>query len=85
MAKIRYEGQEAELPDNTRIIETCDELGVPFGCQDGMCGTCICTVLEGMENLQPKNDKEEDMGLAPNERLACQAVIKTGLVELSTD
>ena len=85
MATIRFEGTDAHLPDNTRIYETCVALGVAFGCTEGNCGTCICTVVQGMENLSPKNEKEEDMGLEDEQRLACQCVIQSGLVELRQD
>ena len=85
MAILRFDGEERELPDNTRILDTAEDLGMPFGCTDGLCGTCICTVVQGMENLSPKNDKEDDMDLAENQRLACQCVIKSGVVELAID
>lgn len=81
MAKIVFEGQEKEVPDNSPIQLACEELGMPFGCTDGLCGTCRCTVVSGMENLEPVNEKEEDMGLDENERLPCQLVIKAGVVE----
>lgn len=83
MAIIRFEGVEREVPDNSRIQEECEEMGMPFGCTEGICGTCRCEVVSGMENLEPRNDKEEDMDLEGNERLACQCVIKTGTVEFT--
>lgn len=85
MATVQFEGKERTVPDHHRIFDACDELGMPFGCTDGLCGTCMCRVVQGMENLEPKNDKEEDMDLEPDQRLACQAVIKSGLVELALD
>jgi ferredoxin len=85
MAMIRFEGQEKEVSDGSRVMETCEELGVPFGCHDGICGTCMSTVVEGMDNLESMNDKEEDMGLADGQRLCCQCVIKNGVVEFSLD
>lgn len=81
MAKVRFEGEEKELADGSKVLETCEALGMPFGCTDGLCGTCRCTVVSGMENLKPLNEKEEDMDLGPDERLACQCVITGGLVE----
>jgi ferredoxin len=81
MAKIRFEGEERELPDGTRVFETAEALGMPFGCTEGICGTCRCTVVSGMENLRSLNEKEEDMGLGAGERLACQCVILGGIVE----
>lgn len=85
MAKIRFEDQEAETPDNGPILKVCEEMGVPFGCQDGICGTCTVYILEGMENLTEKNEKETDMDLGEWQRLACQCTIKSGEVEVSMD
>ncbi|MEK7793876.1 MAG: 2Fe-2S iron-sulfur cluster-binding protein [Candidatus Hydrogenedentota bacterium] len=82
MAIIRFEGRDMECPDGSRIYETCDELGVPFGCTEGLCGTCICRVVEGMQNLKPLNEKEADMGLSEGQRLACQCVAVSGVIEL---
>ncbi len=81
MAKIRFEGDEREIADGSRVFETCEALGMPFGCTEGICGTCRCTVVSGMEHLKPLNEKEEDMDLGPDERLACQCYITGGLVE----
>lgn len=81
MAKIVFEGQSRDVADGTRVFETCEEMGMPFGCTEGICGTCRCKVVSGMENLGPVNAKEEDMDLDAGERLACQCVIKSGTVE----
>jgi len=80
MVVIRFESEEREVPDGSRIQEACEDMGMPFGCTDGLCGTCRCIVVSGMENLEPMNDKEEDMDLLENERLACQLIIKSGEV-----
>lgn len=85
MATIRFEGRDAEVADGTEIVKTVEELGLPLGCQDGLCGTCMSTVVQGMENLEVRNEKEIDMDIPDNQRLACQCVIKSGLVELSVD
>ncbi len=85
MATVRFEGDERQVPDGQKVFDACDELGMPFGCTDGVCGTCICRVVEGMENLAPKNDKEVDMDLDAGQRLACQAVILRGTVEFALD
>jgi ferredoxin len=83
MAKIVFEGETREVSDGTRVFETCEEMGMPFGCTEGVCGTCRCTVVSGMENLSPRNAKEDDMDLDDGERLACQCTIKSGTVEFS--
>jgi ferredoxin len=83
MAVIRFEDVEREVPDNSRIQRICEEMGMPFGCTEGLCGTCRCVVVSGMENLEPRNEKEEDMDLEDDERLACQCIIRTGTVEFT--
>jgi ferredoxin len=85
MAIIRFEGREAELPDGSHVLDTCEELGMPLGCHDGLCGACVSTVVGGMENLSPKNDKELDMDLADHERLPCQCVVTSGVVEFAVN
>ena len=80
MATIIIDGLTTDVPDGTSIEEACEEAGVPFGCQAGECGTCVITVVRGMENLKPKNDLEKDLGLEDEERLACQACIRSGKV-----
>ena len=80
MAKITIDGQTRELPDGAPILDTCELLGVPFGCQAGQCATCVIRVQQGMENLEPMNGAELEMGLGKGERLACQARIKAGEV-----
>ena len=85
MAKVKFEGEEREVADGTKVMEACEDMGLPFGCQDGLCGTCTSTVVEGMDNLEPKNEKEDDFDLPENQRLVCQCVIKSGTVEFSLD
>jgi len=59
-----------------------EEMGVPFGCMAGECGTCCVYVEAGMDNLEPKSYAEECMSLGESERLSCQIKIKTGYVRL---
>jgi len=83
MAIVRFEGDEREVPDGEQIVDACEELGVPFGCQEGECGTCRCTVIEGMEYLGERNEREETLTTEEDERLACQCRISGGVVELA--
>lgn len=80
MAVIDIDGDTLEIPDNSPLREPCAELGVPFGCKQGQCATCVIEILEGMENLHPRTEPEIAMGLQAHERLACQARIKGGTV-----
>lgn len=80
MAVIEIDGHEMDVPDGAPILQACEILGVPFSCQAGECATCVITVKEGMDNLEERNEAELNMGLRPNERLACQAIIMSGRV-----
>jgi ferredoxin len=85
MAKLIFEdtNEEVELSDNSPINEACEEQGVPFACTEGICGTCVIEVTEGMENLTEFNEAEEDfLGEIDTERLACQCKIKHGTVKI---
>jgi len=84
MAKVIVGEGEREVEDGSGIKDACDELGIPFGCRQGNCGTCKSDIIEGGENLSEKNDKEKDMGLEEGERLCCQAIINHGTVKLKS-
>ncbi len=82
MAKIVCAGKEIEVADGASIKEAGKELGVPFGCENGVCGTCQLEVVSGSENLLALNELEEDMGMDAQHRLCCQAKVKEGSVEV---
>jgi len=86
MGKLVFEdtGEEHELEDGAPIAEICEEAGVPFACTEGVCGTCVIEVMDGMENLSEFTQEEEDfLGDLDNERLACQCKLKSGLVKIN--
>jgi len=85
MAKLIFEETDEihELEDGSRIQEVCEEAGVPFACTEGICGTCVIEVTEGMENLSEFTLEEEDfLGELDEERLACQCKIMGGIVKI---
>lgn len=85
MAKIIFveNREEADLPDGSPIAEACEQAGIPFACTEGVCGTCVIEVEEGMENLSDFNQAEADfLGDLDKERLACQCCIKHGCVKI---
>ncbi len=49
------------------------------------CGTCRVVIVEGADQLPPRNDLEADFienrGWSDNERLACQLIIRNGSVK----
>lgn len=84
MAEIIFNDEETvAVDDGSPLKDPCDEHGVPFGCEDGLCGTCIVEIEEGMENLTPYTEEEEDfLGEQQVERMACQCGIKCGAVKI---
>lgn len=83
MAKLIIDGKEFELPDGTRIDEACENIGIPFSCNSGVCGTCQIRVVEGSENLSDLNEEENALGMDKNTRLSCQCSIKSGMVKIT--
>jgi len=78
------ESREVVSGDVDDLIDKAEELGVPFGCTDGRCGSCRVEVISGMENLSDRTQNELDMGLDESEnfRLVCQCKIKDGTVKI---
>ena len=76
--------EEYEIGDGSPIADACEKAGVPFACTEGVCGTCVIEVKEGMDNLTEFTQEEEDfLGDLDNERLACQCKLKQGTVKIS--
>ena len=84
MAKIVINNEpEQEIANGSPIKAYCEENGVPFACEEGICGTCIVEVKEGNENLSSMTQEEIDfLGEQDKERLACQCKIMKGCVKL---
>jgi ferredoxin len=85
MAKVTIKNENAsfEVPDGSMLLNYAKEhSAMLFGCEDGRCGTCICNVAKGSENLNKKTEKEEQaltkMNAYPSQRLACQIIVKKG-------
>ncbi|MEX0932990.1 MAG: 2Fe-2S iron-sulfur cluster-binding protein [Candidatus Pacearchaeota archaeon] len=73
--------ESREISENSEIKQGCEELGVPFQCTDGICGTCMIDITKGEENLSELTEQEEDLERDKKHRLACQCKIKKGDVE----
>lgn len=85
MAKLIFEDthETYELENGSSIEEACEEAGIPFACTEGICGTCVIEVTEGMENLSDFTQEEEDfLGELDEERLACQCKINKDTVKI---
>lgn len=69
------------------ILKIAIDNGVPVehACGgNGFCTTCLCKVTKGMEHLNARNDREENMGISSDPyRLGCQARVEgEGEVEI---
>lgn len=72
----------AEVEDGESLIQISRDNGssIPFGCTNGVCGTCICKVVDGHNNLsemgaREKNTLEMFGALDGDHRLACQCKV----------
>ena len=83
MAKLIIDNDEFEISDGERIDEICENAGIPFSCNSGVCGTCQIEVLEGAENLDELCEEEVDLGMDQNNRLSCRCSIKGGTVKIT--
>jgi len=85
MAKVTIinDGVTLDIPDGARLLEYAKAgSGMLFGCESGKCGTCICRVIKGKENLVPRTQLEEQLCRHRDERLACQIWVKKGEIEI---
>ena len=85
MGKIVFnDDDEAQVADGERIKDVCEEAGIPFACEEGICGTCIVEIKEGEKNLSPFTEEELDfLGEDEGERLACQCRLLKGVVKVN--
>jgi len=83
VAKLIIDDEEHDIPDGERIDAICEDAGIPFSCNSGVCGTCQIEILEGADNLGELNDEEKELGMDCNNRLSCQCAIKGGMVKIT--
>jgi len=69
-------GRRLEAPLGARLLDVCEEQGVPMDAACGgfaACNTCRVRVVEG--ELSPLEEVEAPFLDMPNQRLACQAFL----------
>ena len=84
MPKVRFlfNGQEqiVDAQEGDTILKIALDAGIPMehACGgNGFCTTCMCKVREGMPNLSPRTDREENMGVLEDpDRLSCQSEVR---------
>jgi ferredoxin len=76
-------GTSAEAKPNETVLDAARRAGAPLGNSCGavgVCARCVVRVVEGAENLSEPTEIEARValrrGLAADERLACQAVVR---------
>lgn len=74
-----FESEDKEI----LLLKACRKIKAPinFGCRIGICGTCKIKILGNLNNVSAKNQAEKQFTSLPNERLACQCLIR-GDVEI---
>jgi ferredoxin len=84
MPKVTFKktNQTVDTAPGKMLKEIIKEQGWPvaFGCEGGVCGTCLIKISEGAENLNPIEGNEKQtlsaMGLEDGtHRLACQCKV----------
>jgi ferredoxin len=84
MPKITFAdtGLTVEVEAGAHLSEVCEanDAPIPFSCTVGACGTCVCAIEEGAENVNAMDDAEEaTVTMTTDEdgaRLACQLVVQ---------
>jgi ferredoxin len=85
--QIDGEAYEIEAGETLFAVEDDPRLRLVFGCHSGRCGICRVRVLQGAENLSPRNEMEEmvlSIDDEPHTRLACQCEVR-GFVSLRSE
>jgi 2Fe-2S ferredoxin len=98
MPKVRFEpdGIEIEVPVGTSILEASNKAHAQVGSACGgvcACSTCHVYVKQGLSDLSPAQDREEDImdkafDVKATSRLGCQSKIlkeTTVVVEISRE
>ncbi len=79
---VKNDDKWIDVEDGSKLDVLDGKCSVLFACREGVCGSCLVTILEGAENIEPPSEAEkatlESLGAAENQRLLCQVVLKKG-------
>ena len=84
MPKVTFQstGQTVDVAMSANLKEIIQKNGwpIPFGCENGICGTCLISIVEGKENLNSAEGHEAQTlkAMGKNDgtyRLACQCKV----------
>lgn len=79
MVKITKDTQVVDAQPGAPMRQVGEAMDIPFGCENGICGTCEVVVTKGKEHLTPLSPNECEMGLDEedeNYRLLCQCSLR---------
>ncbi|MEK6895024.1 MAG: 2Fe-2S iron-sulfur cluster-binding protein [Nanoarchaeota archaeon] len=86
MKKIKSDHGDKTINEPDEMKSALEDLGVPFSCEDGVCGTCLIEIEKGMDKLNSYTQPEKNMGMEGKFRLGCQCRFeKDGEVEVKID
>jgi CDP-4-dehydro-6-deoxyglucose reductase len=79
--KITPSGHQMTAEDYETLLEAAlrQDIGLPYGCRSGLCGSCLCHIESG-EVAYPDGRSEFLDDQEANACLACQAVPRSDLV-----
>jgi len=78
---LTNEGKVVSAPPQSNLLRVSlrEQGGIPFKCGGGLCGTCHCTIVSGIENTDAVKPKERKLlseeELRQGHRLACQTFL----------
>lgn len=85
MATLHINGEIREIPEGTPFYKIAEEMGIIFGCREGICEVCRVKVVKGEEHLNEITQNEKDMGVSRPHRLCCQMIATSGDIHIIQD
>lgn len=78
---VTNNNKTVQAPENSNLLRISlrEKGGIPFKCGGGLCGTCKCKILAGLDNTDAIKDKERkhftEQQFLEGHRLACQTFV----------
>lgn len=72
---------KAQAPENSNLLRISirERGGIPFKCGGGICGTCKCRIVEGLDHTDVLKGKEKkhlsEEEIDQGYRMACQTFV----------
>ncbi|HLS16682.1 MAG TPA: 2Fe-2S iron-sulfur cluster-binding protein [Paenalcaligenes sp.] len=78
---VTNDNKLVQAPEKSNLLRISirEQGGIPFKCGGGICGTCKCRIVEGMDNTDNIKPKERrhltDEDFEQGYRMACQTFL----------